>query len=608
MAVNTNRLLRSVNLLKEFTVTAKGVYSDLIGAATNHGTLTFDFYNLSFSVVKSVTFSLTGSAADYSYLYSGYTSITYVGFYCTATESNTFHFNNGCTIDEDHLVWRGWIKPENITRPYYRKSYTLALTAICGLADLKNVPYPTQHVTGYTSLVRIVQRCLTENGIPLAINVQNNIYENILMGSNQVMFNKIEANQERLIKSVEGRITTIDCYSALVYVLGAFNSTIYQANGTWYVQQENENANYFAEFPFDNVATYARDYYDRARDVSIRGILADSDELSKIPPYKAIELTYRNRNLDLADSIVPNGTFDSNITGWANSGFTTFAWDPTSQLAVGDTDPNSVRYFKSPAFTVTKISDADYLDFQMDITLAGIAFNTPGDVLYPQYYNPFVQFSLINPTGGTVFDFQQRIADGTNTYYSSSKRFKMTSTGSYQLKIIVTPDGGTDYDVTAFQFDNIKGFTRYSDPDLTKDHFYLGEVSTGAVNKLELETFFGDGIQSDDISNLKVGSSLTSNWSSNNGSGGENLHLQDLLIQMKLMNYYSFKNYLRLTLTRCDYVTFNTVVTNQSKYYSIISYRYDIHNQYLELELEERLNTPPTVSYSDSTLSTIDGE
>jgi len=86
------------------------------------------------------------------------------------------------------------------------------------------------------------------------------------------------------------------------------------------------------------------------------------------------------------------------------------------------------------------------------------------------------------------------------------------------------------------------------------------------------------------------------------------LSIQDLLVYNKMKLQDFFKDYVRFAIKDYGTINFNYLVKISGKKYSITSYDYDLVNNDLQIEVSEQLENTPTVIYSDTNLSTVDGK
>lgn len=610
----TARLYRTISPKKNFKFIAKGIYS-ITRFGTDHGSVTIRLLDSGSVVRQTQTFSLTSSPQDFTLTYNDENiAITRIDLSCseTSTEEVTFYAGSTEIIDLGNVFWRGWIKPDNLSRPFIQKSYTMNLNAVDGLADLKTALYPITGLTGltnlmsYTPLINIVQTCLNQNGIPLPIKVQANIFENNLMtGTTKILFSQVNANQQRFILNDSGRITTISCYDALDYLLSSFACKISQVNGCWAVTQDNEQNTKQNTYSY-SALTATTISYNRSVDITNNKIKIGSDELSKMPSMNRYELTFHNYNL--GGTVLPNSYFDTDTTGWHNgTGLTswqTFTYDSTNKrLHTGESGVMNCAVkrgiYTDPFYVSDSGSGSDYLNLTLKLDTT-VSFNA--GVTYPTLKTTLI---YPNTTGRTSTGLT--ITNGVHSYSGATNVFRIAGSGMYQLTIEEIPDIFTDYNSIIIYWDNVELHTKYNGESVgTRDHYYQGAIANNGVNVGTTTSYFGDGLMNNDVGNLKVSNKLTSKWS--NYGNSEQLSLQDLLVYNKMKLSDFFKDYIVISIKDYGKVFFNNMLQIGSKKYTITNYSYDLMNNDLDLEIVEQLENTPTITYTDSTLSTVDGK
>ena len=504
--------------------------------------------------------------------------------------------------------WKGWVKPDQITRRFLAPSYYMNLSATDGLQDLSNIDFPSTNITGHTSLIKLVKTCLSQTGIDLNIEAQLNIKEHNLMVSGDTLFKKVTANSKRFVKNQSGRNKYTNCYEAISEMLNPFNCQLIQSNGKYVITNKNEINSKKHLYNYTSL-TSTTSNYNRLVDVTSNYVMADSDELSKVAPNKKFQLTFRNKNL--GDTVISNGGFDTDLTGWSNatgtSAFETFEWlggrlhTRVPSAGGGSGDPDIMHYFSSANFTATAGSGATF-NFSVDIDLSEIGYQSP------HHANPFLKFKLKYPDNSIVEDdyFGQRLSDGLKTY-TNRLPFPLNQTGTYKLTIEIIPDtDNEDYDYYRIYFDNVIGVQKYLS-DTTFDKFYEGTVTgSTAILSDDEEVFFGDVLQTSDAGALKVGTGLTTTW--NNYGENNQYSLHKLLTYNKLKLSSAFKNYLRLNLKHDNTISFSNALQINSKKYQIAGYSNDVKNCKLELDLVEILESAIGITFNQVTLTSVDGQ
>jgi hypothetical protein len=493
----------------------------------------------------------------------------------------------------------GWVDPQNITKRYVAGNYLLNVTANDGLLDLKNVEYPIDYATGYTSIKTIIKRCLSELNIELDVASQVGIVHNGTLN-----FIECFANQKRFIEDRDGRITTMSCYDALEAILKPFKVKVAQVGNRWTITSRNEIDSELHLYDWTSL-TASTSSYNRILDQTFRP-LKDSDELSMIKPLLKFNTTFRNVNA--GDTIFNNGTFDTDISGWSNGGgseaFYLFQHDASQRLRctvpspLGN--PNVEKYFYSDAFSITSLSENDTITFSLDVDLQVTI--TGGTGSFP----PILKLVLIYPDANEVEYSFSNMVEGLKTYETA---FGLDNqSGNFILEVHIVPSSYSTYSSYNIYFDNVTGIPVYEDEIITTDKFYSGSVSSStAIGSDDDELLFGDGTQQSDLGNLKYSTTgLTTTWS--NYDGLVNLSLQNLFIQNTLQLNNKFKKYLRIALKNNNTIVFNKAIEIDGIPFEVMGLSIDAMRDVATLDLIEILQNSITVSFASVTLNSVDGE
>lgn len=517
------------------------------------------------------------------------------------------------------LYWKGWLQPENLSKSFTQKQYTLFLDFGDGLLDTKDIDFPVQAASGHTSIVKILKAGLDETGIQLPISDQLNITEKHFLYSTSTVLNSIYANTNRFIDNEDGVTKYLNIYETLERLLKSFNCKLSQVEGKWTIQAKNEriaDKHYYSE---DTLSVRTDIDYNRTVDITNYKIIFGTDEQSKIAPLKEFNTTFATRFL--GENLVLNGNFADGLTGWSNgtgsTAFYTFS-NVDNQLSVLTREPfvhseHDVRHtFTSAPFSLEMIGTGDTLTVNIDAVVTSIAFEHPDD--NPSY--PHIQITLKYPNGATAvspqFSTAFRLSDVFKTYTHS---FPINQNGDYQLSFSIVPsvNARDDYDHAYLLFDNVIAMAVYDDEtEITYDKYYR-IINTGstAIQKGDSTIYFSDSGNIGDVGALKYSSTgLTSSWTSHDGILTD-VPLVELLSYLKLQERSRFKDFVRLTLLKSDRsINFNTILKIGSKYYDIVSFYHDLRKEYLDLELVEHLN--PNLSnqykFSQYQLNTVDGK
>jgi len=568
------------------------------------------------TVSTGITLTATTQAAYYIFIHA---LLDYPG---TSTGSATIRatlLQPSVQNFQETNYWTGWLQPDSLTRKFVNPAYFININATDGLAELKDITYPADAITGTTGSttvpqINIIKTILNQTGIPLSINSQLNYRTNTITGSDSLL-SGVYANQNRFVKNQRnGKTTYLSCYDALSYILESYNARISQVNNTWSIIQKNEINSPLTTFNWSNLS-YSRTDNDRTVNIDSYKSKFDSDELSKVRPIKQINLTFYNANI--GENVLPNGYFTTGITGWNNPGYMsavykTFAWSSgnTSLYTQIDTsysyNPSYGRYVATTDdFTLEALSTGSSLNVSFDFNLASFTHTNPSWL-----GQRYVWVDLMS--GSTIIASSSSLAN--KYYYTAESQFTYTTslpfsvTGNYHLQFTVGIENN-GWQTANIYWDNVVAVQEYP-VTITYDKYYEA-VAAGqqfGIQQVDKEIFFADGIQNNDVGNLKYNpTGLTTTWSNHDNSVLDK-SFQFLYCYEKLKSSRFFKNYLRITVKADTDINFNSVIEYNSKNYMISGYSYAIQTRDLSLELIEILDSDFTMNFSQKTLLSVDGE
>ena len=144
------------------------------------------------------------------------------------------------------LVFRGFLKPDDVFESFVQDAWYINLTAIDGLGILENLSF-VQEINGVDGLnifgkrkaFDIVYFCLKRIGIPMKINTFiNTYYEGLTPSDSLDPLQKIYLIADRYVKIDDN--TIMSCEEVLKSVLDIFQAVITQIDGEWYIYKPNE--------------------------------------------------------------------------------------------------------------------------------------------------------------------------------------------------------------------------------------------------------------------------------------------------------------------------------------------------------------------------------
>lgn len=168
-------------------------------------------------------------------------SLTLEDLYTDDEQSFTVRF-----YKNNKLVFRGFLKPDDVFESFVQDAWYINLTAIDGLGILENLSF-VQEINGVDGLnifgkrkaFDIVYFCLKRIGIPMKINTFiNTYYEGLTPSDTLDPLQKIYMIADRFVKIDDN--TIMSCEEVLKSVLDIFQAVITQIDGEWYIYKPNE--------------------------------------------------------------------------------------------------------------------------------------------------------------------------------------------------------------------------------------------------------------------------------------------------------------------------------------------------------------------------------
>lgn len=160
------------------------------------------------------------------------------------------------------LIWQGWVNPEYYTEEFSTSPHTITISAIDGLAELKNVLLPIPEVVALNfkqNALYYIVACLNEIGlitpnrnIHAIINLVAEKYDGTLIPSRilESMYFDFRALQDE-----NGDMYS--CYDVLNEILASINARIYQNDFHWVVERiDHKYTDYVVEYYSIGLGTY----------------------------------------------------------------------------------------------------------------------------------------------------------------------------------------------------------------------------------------------------------------------------------------------------------------------------------------------------------------
>jgi hypothetical protein len=608
-------------------VKISGVYDVLLSGATQHTKMNVRLMADPNQLLEQRTYTISGSPATYSFTHSfdplsrqvARVDVAFSGTSLTGNSINRIYWNGNLDVYKDRwrfvtgetTFWTGYVQPDRLSRKFLNSSYYISLSAVDGINDWKQLPYPPDQIgigSGFKREIFMLQDAIYQNGFTdIPIRSQVNLQANGIT-TYQSTFNNVAANTYRFIKSQkDGKTTYTNCYDAVSWLIEPYTARLAHSKGGWAVTNLNEIASVRSSYsPSD--FTPLTTGYSRIVNVSGSSLIAGTDDLSKIKANKQLNITFFNKSVP--NQMQTNADFQDGTDGWTNAPFPNNFYSFSSSgselhcvvtappLA---SDPTKPHWFTGPEFvllyasgTTAKVSVTADLH---NVQFSGTTSNKD---------NPYIDIAVTRNGGSTAVahDYGTRMQPGYHIY---EFEFPIqVSDVDYQITITISPDSSTKYKLIDVRFSHI-GCTQTFPALVTLDKYYIAtNTDNSAINVIEQNLYFCDAVGLTDVGVLKTSvTGLTNSWS--NYGEINNLPLISLYAKNKLKMSNKFKNYLNLMFLRND-INIDSVLPIKGKLYYPVSLTHDIGNSKIAVSLVELLTDNINVSIVPTTLASIDGD
>jgi hypothetical protein len=270
--------------------------------------------------------------------------ISTTSFYISEILSNNaFEFRidvNVYNTTNSKLIWTGFIDSSSSSEELVDDPKVITIKATDGIAILKDIEFTNssgQRPYEYYSVLQAISACLDKTGLQIKLNVEVNVFEKDMADRSADLKNE-PLSQVYVHTRAFGKddYHYDDCLSVMKSLLSAFNATIFQANGEWYIVRfpgKWENTYRYStvyEYPYVNNATgYTQEQWLKSIN-QVDYIAVNKDHIrSFLGSAKCGQVTY---NYQISDNIPRNRTFQHGdpLTGpeWndTHKGFTIDFW------------------------------------------------------------------------------------------------------------------------------------------------------------------------------------------------------------------------------------------------------------------------------------------
>jgi hypothetical protein len=206
------------------------------------------------------------------------------------------------TNENDIVIWRGFLLPEQYEEPYEHKLLYVNFTATDGLARLKGKYLPEAFYTQRHSVITVLHRCLALTNLALPIRfapaLKNDSPD---IGSN---WNKIFIDMATY-KSSSDKLD--DCYKIISAILETLGCSLFAYLDTWYITGHNRYGTPAGTTPILQYYKYtATGQPDGLVDMPIEPEVVQLEatpQISLLPPFQMVTSTW---DIDEREDVLPD--------------------------------------------------------------------------------------------------------------------------------------------------------------------------------------------------------------------------------------------------------------------------------------------------------------
>jgi hypothetical protein len=481
----------------------------------------------------------------------------------------------------------GFMKPENISKTFVEYQYELSLSATDGLAYLKEVPFRTSTGNNYTDRVNFLttlKRALEFTGHELDIKVKLGTYESsagALMTSTECALDKANSDSERFYRNEDGILNPDNCQEVISQVIGIFNCSIRQLDGAWYIYNNVEINSFLFTFDWATLTQQSRVAHNPVVAIDTYEYKT-MGEVSFRPPLSKVEITFQNKFVP--DNVILNGDFSSGLTNWTNgsnpndwSTFTVISEELNCAIASGTMTDE--KEFTSDTVILNQLAGTDKLVLSVRAII--------DTLVEDQGEAPYLSALITGPTGTRTVDLGQ-MSEEWKLHEAISNPL-MLGDGNYSVTIIVDHQDLTISDLDV-RFDDVEMYVDFGDVAVTVDKL-ITIFNDNAIDEKTEEylTKIGDSLELNDQGSIKIGTTLTSEWSTFGNTEDE--PIVDLLGAFQLNARQAPTKYTRLSISDLnDTISSGTIITVNSVPYRTIRFNKIYRDMTVDVDLLE-INT-----------------
>lgn len=196
--------------------------------------------------------------------------------------------------EQERVVWRGHLLPEQYRESYTRNTFYVSFTATDGLGRLEGRRLSLPLYRGRSSIIHIIVQCLTETGLEFPVYVNKAI-----KNEGDWKWHEQFIDMRPFLSDDDGRAS---CYEILESLLTTLGCTLYSRHDTWYITAATAETQSSREYDiYDSEGTY-QDTQNIARSARLIRRMYDVPEVMISPPWKTVKVKSEAQE---DDSILP---------------------------------------------------------------------------------------------------------------------------------------------------------------------------------------------------------------------------------------------------------------------------------------------------------------
>jgi|GEM_PF-3732106 hypothetical protein len=456
-----------------------------------------------------------------------------------------------------------------------------------------------EEIEGDNTLLWYIKQALIPTNLELDFSVILNTKEDSLMtGTNDNALVNCVINAERFKRVQDGKKDIYNCKEVIEAILDPFNLKLFQSKNKFFIVNQLEVSSFQYNYLYTDLSLVSKTAVSNTIDISTFKF-ERSNRLTKLSALKKSDVIFKNKTIQA--NLVRNPDFSNANLYW-------FKDEPGINVAINNgelavsSDTDGKRIY-SEDFAIEKVSDKDIIKLSFEYYLFSVNhINANGN------RDPELEVSILYQ-GGNKVSYITPLNTGKNVFEGT---YNNQGTGNYTIEIRDITHVTSPYSSIQYRMDNFKLNAITQEDTTTYDRFFqVTNLDNNAIEKdSENNILIADGIQVNDVGNLKINDTLTTSWSTFQGAEGRPLVYLYLL--NKLRRRQKPNNDLKLTIIDNDNVDLNysSSILFDGKRYIINEYDYvfDSVQNLIKLELIEVNYSSFNYTIENTTLTSVGGE